>query len=239
MSARYSLHGCRELLGRALLARMLIGRMTILPNPVDDILELPRTNTSNRTDYNQTSAVRRTALIACLAALCIGTNYALLALPNVKLMDAVVFTTGFFFGITEGTAVAAIAWLVYGTLNPLGISVPVLLAVVPSEAIYALAGGLLRRTTIGSPTGKTSLERSIVFGAAGLFSTLAYDLITNAVSGLLSYNSVWMGLLTMNFPIPLGIMHEASNLVLFAVLTPVLLRVIVIGSIPRGVTLRR
>jgi hypothetical protein len=48
-----------------------------------------------------------------------------------------------------------------------------------------------------------------------------------------------MGLLTMNFPIPLGIMHEASNLVLFAVLTPVLLRVIVIGSIPRGVTLRR
>jgi hypothetical protein len=154
-------------------------------------------------------------------------------------MDAVVFTTGFFFGVTQGTAVAAIAWLVYGTLNPLGISVPVLLAVVPSEAIYALAGGLLRRTATGDSSGKTSVERSIVFGAAGLFSTLAYDLITNAVSGLLSYNSVWMGLLTMNFPIPLGIMHEASNLVLFAVLTPALLRLLAMGSPRRDATLRR
>jgi hypothetical protein len=218
---------------------MLIGRMSILPIHVNGILELLRTNTSSRTGLDQTSGVKRTALIACLAALCIGTNYALLALPNVKLMDAVVFTTGFFFGVTQGTAVAAIAWLVYGTLNPLGISVPVLLAVVPSEAIYALAGGLLRRTATGDPSGKTSVERSIVFGAAGLFSTLAYDLITNAVSGLLSYNSVWMGLLTMNFPIPLGIMHEASNLVFFAVLTPVLLRLLAIGSPRRDATLRR
>jgi hypothetical protein len=72
-----------------------------------------------------------------------------------------------------------------------------------------------------------------------LFSTLAYDLITNAVSGLLSYNSVWMGLLTMNFPIPLGIMHEASNLVLFAVLTPALLRLLAMGSPRRDATLRR
>ena len=199
---------------------------------MNGILELLRTNTSGRSDHVQTSAVRRTALIACLAALCIGTNYALLPLPNVKLMDAVVFTTGLFFGVAQGTGVAAIAWLVYGTLNPLGISVPVLLTVVTSEAIYALTGGLLRRTATGGPTGKTSVERSIVFGAAGLFSTLAYDLITNAVSGLLSYNSVWMGLLTMNFPIPLGIMHEASNLVLFAVLTPVLLRLLGKGSLP-------
>lgn len=199
---------------------------------MNGFLELLHTNASSRTNNGQTSAVRRTALIACLAALCIGSNYALLALPNVKLMDAVVFATGLFFGVAQGTGVAVIAWLVYGTLNPLGISIPVLLTVVTSEAIYALTGGLLRRTATGGPTGKTSVERSIVFGAAGLFSTLAYDLITNAVSGLLSYNSVWMGLLTMNFPIPLGIMHEASNLVLFAVLTPVLLRLLGKGSIP-------
>jgi len=148
-------------------------------------------------------------------------------------MDAIVFTTGLFFGIVPGAAVAAIAWLVYGTLNPLGFALPILLTVIPSEMIYALAGHLLRRTATGNPeTNVMGLERIIAFGALGLFSTLAYDLITNAVSGLVTYNSVWMGLLTMNVPLPLGIIHEASNFVFFATITPVLLRLLWKGAIP-------
>ena len=189
--------------------------------------------TAKETNDKRISTVRRTALIACLAALCIGTNYAMLPIPNVKLMDAIVFTTGLFFGIVPGAAVAAIAWLVYGTLNPLGFALPILLTVIPSEMIYALAGHLLRRTAAGNlESDVMGLERIIAFGALGLFSTLAYDLITNAVSGLVTYNSVWMGLLTMNVPLPLGIIHEASNFVFFATMTPVLLRLLSKGTIP-------
>ena len=189
--------------------------------------------TAKETNDKRISTVRRTALIACLAALCIGTNYAMLPIPNVKLMDVIVFTTGLFFGIVPGAAVAAIAWMIYGTLNPLGFALPILLTVIPSEMIYALAGHLLRRTATGNPESNVmGLERIIAFGALGLFSTLAYDLITNAVSGLVTYNSVWMGLLTMNVPLPLGIIHEASNFVFFATITPVLLRLLWKGAIP-------
>ena len=196
--------------------------------------------TSKQTDIGQLSLTRRVALVACLAALCIGTNYAMLPLPNIKLMDAMVFTTGLFFGVVPGISVAAIAWLVYGVLNPLGLILPVLLTVIPCEMIYALVGGFLRRTATGSTSSNSrNLERNVVFGAVGLFSTLAYDLITNAVSGLLSYNSIWMGLLTMNVPIPLGIMHEASNFVFFATLTPVLLRLLGKGRFSSEIGSRR
>jgi hypothetical protein len=195
-------------------------------------------NSPKMTKAKTTGNARRTALIACLAALCIGTNYAMLPLPNVKLMDAVVFTTGLFFGMVPGVSVAVISWLVYGTLNPLGITLPVLLAVILCETIYAVVGYFLQRVTGNSENNITGLEQSIVFGTAGLFSTLAYDLITNAVSGLIAYNSVWMGILTMNVPLPLGIMHEASNFVFFATITPLLVRLLRKGALPMEISFR-
>jgi len=82
------------------------------------------------------------------------------------------------------------------------------------------------KTQYGRKAGSNvNMNRSLVFGSAGLFCTLVYDLLTNAVSGLLAYNSVWIGWATMNFPIPLGIIHEASNFLFFASAIPILLRV--------------
>jgi uncharacterized membrane protein len=183
--------------------------------------------TIKKTNALKTSNTRRTALIATLAALCIGTNYAMLPLPNVNLMDAIVFTTSLFFGVIPGAAVATISWLVYGTLNPFGLSLPVLITVIISESIYVVAGYLVRKTSSKSPKSNfKGLERNIIYGTAGLFATLAYDLITNAIVGLVVYKSVWIGLLTMNVPIPLGIIHEASNFFFFATVVPILVRVL-------------
>jgi len=183
--------------------------------------------TTKKTNALKISNTRRTALIATLAALCIGTNYAMLPLPNVNLMDAIVFTTSLFFGVIPGAAVATISWLVYGTLNPFGLSLPVLITVIISESIYVIAGRLVRKTSSRSPKSNfKGLERNIIYGTAGLFATLAYDLITNAIVGLVVYKSVWIGLLTMNVPIPLGIIHEASNFFFFATVVPILVRVL-------------
>jgi uncharacterized membrane protein len=151
----------------------------------------------------------------------------MLPLPNVNLMDAIVFTTSLIFGVIPGAAVATISWLVYGTLNPFGLSPPVLITVIISEIIYVIAGRLVRKTASGNPKSNfKGLERNLIYGTAGLFATLAYDLITNAVVGLVVYKSVWIGLLTMNFPIPLGIIHEASNFFFFATVAPILVRVL-------------
>jgi hypothetical protein len=119
-------------------------------------------------------------------------------------------------------------------LNPLGFSAPILLVVIGAEMIYALVGSRLQRTSLSYPAKDySSVERYLIFGVAGLFATLAYDILTNAVSGLLAYNSIWLGLITMNVPLPLGIIHAASNFVLFATITPLLLKLLAKGVLPK------
>jgi hypothetical protein len=147
----------------------------------------------------------------------------MLPLWNIKLMDTIVFTCGFLFGLYTGLLIAAISWIVYGSINPYGFSLPTLVVVILGEMIYAISGSLLRRTS-SIPDNLSLLSiHNITFGVIGLVSTLAYDLLTNAVVGWLFYGSIILGLLTMNFPMPMGIIHEVSNFLFFALLAPVII----------------
>ncbi len=198
-------------------------RDTKTPPRLDDLRPAPASvaKASHRRISGYTST--RVALLTSLSALAVATNYAMLPLLNIKLMDSVVFVAGLSFGASSGCAVATVAWLVYGTLNPYGFSLPTLLTVILSEMIYAIAGGAMSHSWLGPKGGEFKpwvMERNIGFGVVGLLSTLAYDLVTNAVTGWLYYGSAWIGLLTMNFPLPMGILHEASNLFLFALVAP-------------------
>ena len=51
-----------------------------------------------------------------LAAI-LGTNYALSALPNVKLFDLLVFVAGYTLGVRRGATVAVGAWFVRSTTS--------------------------------------------------------------------------------------------------------------------------
>jgi len=165
--------------------------------------------------------VRKVVLVGLISALCVVTNYALLPFPNIKLMDTVVFLSGFLFGLPSGISVAAIPWFIYGTLNPYGLPpFPTFLSVILGEMIYAFTGYIVSRRP-DAFHGRTWLSiQNIGFGVVGMVSTLLYDLLTNAVTGWIFYGSVFIGLLTMNFPLPLGIIHEVSNFFLFALLAP-------------------
>ena len=65
------------------------------------------------------STVRDISLITVLTALCVGGNYALIGLPNIKVMDLVVFVSGFVFGTFIGATTGILAWTLYGVINPL------------------------------------------------------------------------------------------------------------------------
>ena len=153
------------------------------------------------------------AIIVTFCALSIGTNYAMYGLLNVKLMDFIVFVGGFCFGSVAGVSVGVISWAVYGTLNPQGFVLPILLATAFSETIYGLTGGLLRKglTDLTDETWKAS----VFFASVGALLTLIYDVITNVVCGLAAgWNVVFA--VVVGF-IPFGLVHEISNLVFFGV----------------------
>jgi hypothetical protein len=72
----------------------------------------------------------------------------------------------------------------------------------------------------------------VILGVTGLFAALAYDVFTNTATwvlqlydpskslGALLLQAFVVGLLTMNFPLPMGLMHQISDLLFFAIVAP-------------------
>lgn len=171
----------------------------------------------------------RSALVATFAGLSLGTNYALTGLPNVKLMDTFNFLATYLFGLSVGLPTVILTRTIYASVNPYGPASAWLIGLlIIGDSLYALSGWLTRRFRLleRSPLA----ERSIALGLIGLFSALGFDLITNFGSGLIAVSGpdlqtylgralVW-GLVTMNFPIPMGIMHEVADFVFFSTIIP-------------------
>ena len=149
------------------------------------------------------------SLVALLAAAAIASNYMLIGVVNVKFMDLIVFTSGYLLGPKHGVLTGILVWLVYGTLNPYGFSLPVFLATTLGESTFGLAGGLYKKTS-------TSTMRGVDIWAAftAFLLTLVYDLFTNAVSGLTVGVPVTVALIT---GIPFTLTHVLSNTLFFGV----------------------
>jgi uncharacterized membrane protein len=157
---------------------------------------------------------RKIAIIAMLAALSIGTNYALLPLFNVKFMDFIVFVGGFCFGPFAGALIGVISWGIYGSLNPLGFSFPVWLSTMFGEAIFGVAGGLTGKfLVLPKSIGKDRVGACVLFGVISVFLTFSYDLVTNAAYAY-AYGINLIVALIVGF-VPFGIAHLLSNAVFF------------------------
>lgn len=160
---------------------------------------------------------RKVSVIAVLAALAIGTNYAMLPLFNVKFMDFIVFIGGFCFGPLVGAVIGVVTWSVYGSLNPLGFALPVWIATTACEVLFGLAGGLTAKL-IHLPNfkeaGASRVGASVLFGIIGLLLTFTYDLITNAAYAYAFGINVVVAIV-VGF-IPFGVAHLLSNVVFFS-----------------------
>ncbi|MCL5788569.1 MAG: hypothetical protein M1357_02035 [Candidatus Marsarchaeota archaeon] len=169
--------------------------------------------------FSEMRPSRKAAVIALFTAVSLSTDYLMLPLPNVKLMDTMVFMAGYIYGVDVGCSVAALSWLIYGTFNPLGAATPGLLAVmIAGECLYAVAGGVMRR----QPLVKGA-SASIRFGAAGFLCAFIYDFITNAYTGIYWYGSVVRALV---LGIPFAVMHEVTDFAFFSAIVPATISVL-------------
>ncbi len=78
-------------------------------------------------------------------ALAVGAGYALLLVPNVELMTAIIFCGGAWLGISWGIIIGVTAQFIFSAMHPLGSGLavpPLLLAQVISMALVGLAGGV-------------------------------------------------------------------------------------------------
>jgi len=159
--------------------------------------------------------VRDISVICILTALCIASNYALIGLPNVNIMDITVFASGYVFGSLVGTIVGALSWVIYGFINPFGFNLPIWLATILGESLFGLVGGLVRTIRKNNP-GNDVLKFNCEMALWGFTLTIAYDLFTNIVFAF-SFGASLTYAFVSGWILPpwFGIVHEASNTVLF------------------------
>jgi len=165
----------------------------------------------------------KVAIIISFVALSIATNYALVGLPNLKVMDFIVFIGGFCFGPVVGSSIAILTWAVYGVINPYGFVLPVWLATIFSESIYGVVGGLLGKNLASINLEDQHLRSGVLFGSLGFILTLIYDLITNIVYALTFGLPI---LVSIILGVPFTALHELSNTAIFSVGSVPLIRAV-------------
>ncbi|MCA9743836.1 MAG: ECF transporter S component [Deferribacteres bacterium] len=161
-------------------------------------------------------------------ALAIGLGYALSSFPNIELVTACVFLSGYFLGWRMGTVVGAIAMFIYSAFNPYGMPTPPLLASqIIAMAIAGLTGALLR-TPLEMASGRNKV---ILLAVAGAGLTLLFDFLTTV--GDVLFLSLTMQssdhifkifIARVAFGIGFFVTHIVANTLIFAALLPHFIR---------------
>jgi len=159
---------------------------------------------------------REISVIAALVSTCLASNYALIWLPNVKVMDLIVFVSGLHFGVYIGGIVGILVWAIYGSINPYGFVLPIWLGCMVAESLFGIVGGLVGAYFPASSPSRRRL--SLEMAVIGVLLTFVYDLATNLLSAVTirwfetSFETI---LIVIISGIPFAAVHEVSNGILF------------------------
>lgn len=157
-------------------------------------------------------------------ALAIGLGYALSSLPNIELVTACVFLSGYFLGWKMGCTVGALAMFIYSAFNPYGIPTPPLLAAQVIAMTTAGVAGAVLKTPLDAVSGRKKIYLLALTGA-GL--TLFFDFLTTV--GDVIFVSLAMQNIDQIFAIFIArlafgsvffVTHIVSNTLIFAALLP-------------------
>ncbi len=157
----------------------------------------------------------RVALTAMFTALSTASAYATSTLPNVSLMDVVVFIAGWTLGARGGALVGALSWCIYGLINPYGFNPAVWMATITMEPFYGVAGGFARKVL--ELEDGVKLKHLLFLGAIGFIITFIYDVATNVIYAY-AFNVPL--LIALALGAPFALLHEGSNLILFTSIAP-------------------
>ncbi|RJS84779.1 ECF transporter S component [Candidatus Bathyarchaeota archaeon] len=160
---------------------------------------------------------RKIGFITVMTALIVSLNYLMLPFLNVKLMDLLVFVSGYSMGGVVGAVIGFLVWLVYGTVNPFGFNLSILVTTCLCEGLYGVVGGLCSKNCMFNDDVKFDEGEfwysGLKLGIIGFLVTSVYDLITNVVSGVTAGIGV-VNAIIMGFPF--AVSHEVSNLLFFS-----------------------
>jgi hypothetical protein len=164
------------------------------------------------------------AVVAAFTALAVASDFALADFPNVKLVDPIVFSIAFVFGLEMGAYVGVLSELIWGTMSPYGFGGYIIPFLVGGEILFALAGWGASKIWREGNSGLSA--RSVYLGAVLASCAFLWDLETNAGTAVLAFwpALTFQGLVTTEvLGVPFMMAHELSDLVTGTVLAPLII----------------
>ncbi len=155
-------------------------------------------------------------------ALGVSLGFALINIPNVELVTATIFISGFLLGVKEGIVVGLLTEALYSLLNPFGMAAPPLfIAQVLSMGIAGFLGGILAK----QKSRRSGMAYYLQLGLAGFLTTAIFALLTTLSFVLLINFS--LNKLAGSFIYGLGfyIVHIVTNTIIFLTLVPTIINV--------------
>ena len=125
----------------------------------------------------QTRDLIQTAL---MVALCVAIGYLMVFIPNVELLSAAVFVCGVLRGSRRGALVGVLTMVLFGTINPMGVSpLPMFVAQLLGMAVVGAAGGLL--------AAEASARRLAVWSAVAGFLLAVFNSVLVDTGGWVAF----------------------------------------------------
>jgi uncharacterized membrane protein len=159
-------------------------------------------------------------LIAIFTSLIIASDYALAPIYNVKLMDTLVFSAAYSFGLRIAASIAILSESIWSVVNPTGFYLPIIPFLLVGELLFVLAGYFASKIwKIQDFSGLSS--RNLFFGAILAICAFVWGVEVNVATGLLlGVRSLYQLLAYEVAAIYFDVAHEVSNFILGATLAP-------------------
>jgi hypothetical protein len=163
--------------------------------------------------------VQTLSAMAVFSALGVALGFALMTIPNVELVTATIFISGYTLGPARGFWVGIVTEGLFSGLHPLGAPAPPLFAaqVLSMAAAGALGGFLGKRRPV------LSLRRVLGLGACGLACSLLFACSTSFAYAWTASISRAQLLKTVAAGGAFYLVHMVSNAIIFSTVVPTVL----------------
>lgn len=180
------------------------------------------------------AATTELAKAAMFTSAAVGAGFALAYIPNIELITAIIFAAGAYLGLKGGIIVGSVAMVIFSGANPLGsgfVNPPLVVAQVISMVLVGGTGGLLRSWIFSTSWTRAKIGS---LGVTGGLLTFIYDSLTTLstpfITGFEGENLLAYYLSGIGFTI----LHQLSNIAVFALILPGLFSRIRPVLIPRS-----
>ena len=165
--------------------------------------------------------IKKITFTGVFIALIIGIGYALVFVPNIELITALIFIAGSLMGVKQGVLVGSLGEFLFSALNPMGSGLlfpPMLVAQVISMGLIGMIGGLVSNFIL---KWKPKPQNILIIGGLGFTLTLFYDFLVSLAYPISAGFTLKATIAAVITGLGFSVVHISANTLIFIILVPI------------------